>query len=379
MDVFSRISSKLTSIDWLLLSATLPLLAAGLITMNTFTSDNYFADRQFLWIILSIAVFFLFSFIDWRFLRRTAVVLLIYLLGIVLLLGLLLFTPVTHGVQSWINLGPISFQPADFFKIVLIITLAKYFSRRHMEIAHYRHILVSGFYALLPFTLVILQPDLGTGSIIFFIWLGMIAVSGVSKKHLLAVFALTLLSFAVAWFFLFAPYQKDRIFTFLDPLRDVRGAGYNAFQSTIAVGSGGLVGKGVGYGTQSRLEFLPEYETDFIFASFAEEWGFIGSLILFVLFAILIWRVLLTALRGATNFEVLFGVGVAIFLVSHFAVNVGMNIAILPVTGVTLPFLSYGGSHLLAGFAALGILMGMRRYSLAVHKDDSQKEYLGWA
>jgi rod shape determining protein RodA len=147
----------------------------------------------------------------------------------------------------------------------------------------------------------------------------------------------------------------------LHPLADIRGAGYNAYQSTIAIGSGEVTGKGVGLGTQSKLRFLPEYHTDFIFAAYAEEWGFVGVILLFGLYALVVTRVLLTALHGADNFVTLFGAGVGIMLVSHFLVHIGMNMGLLPVTGTTVPFMSYGGSHLLVEFAALGMLMGMRR------------------
>jgi rod shape determining protein RodA len=165
--------------------------------------------------------------------------------------------------------------------------------------------------------------------------------------------------------------------TFLHPLQDIQGTGYNAYQSTIAVGSGQVTGKGLGYGTQSRLSFLPEYQTDFIFAAFAEEWGFVGVIILFLLFGVVMWRIIINAMYGATNFEVLFGMGVAIMIMSHFVVHVGMNIGLLPVTGITIPFMSYGGSHLLVTFVALGVVMGMRRYARAAHKDLLQNEFLG--
>jgi rod shape determining protein RodA len=159
------------------------------------------------------------------------------------------------------------------------------------------------------------------------------------------------------------PYQKDRILSFLNPLKDPQGAGYNALQSMIAIGSGQTWGKGLGLGTQSRLKFLPEYRTDFVFAAFAEEWGFVGVLIVFFSFGILIWRILKNAYLGQANFERFFGMGVSIFLMSHFVLHVGMNIGILPITGLSMPFLSYGGSHLVTIFSGLGILMGMRRHS----------------
>ncbi len=345
--------------------------------MNSFTAESYFFGRQVLWILLSFAVFFGLSFFDFRFLRRSGAVAAIYFTLIVLLIILPLVAPETKGARSWFDLGPFAFQPADFMKLGLILILAKYFSRRHTEIANFRHIFISGLYALVPFGLILWQPDFGSAVILFLIWLGMILVSGVSKKHLLGVFGVALVSFVVAWFFLFAPYQKARIMTFIHPLADIRGTGYNAFQSMIAVGSGQVFGKGIGYGTQSRLRFLPEYETDFIFAAFAEEWGFVGVVGLFILYNIVIWRILKTALLGETNFETLFGVGIAIMLLSHFTINVGMNIGLLPVTGLTLPFVSYGGSHLLATFTSLGILMSMRRSSRAFHREDLKNEFLG--
>ena len=175
----------------------------------------------------------------------------------------------------------------------------------------------------------------------------------------------------------FKDYQKNRILNFIHPLTDIHGTGYNAYQSTIAVGSGEILGKGLGYGTQSRLKFLPEYQTDFIFAAFAEEWGFIGVLILFFLFGVVIWRTVLIARSGATNFEMLFGAGVAILLIVHFVINVGMNIQLLPVTGTTLPFVSYGGTHLITEFAGLGIMMGMRRYGRTIHKEIGKNEFIG--
>jgi rod shape determining protein RodA len=190
----------------------------------------------------------------------------------------------------------------------------------------------------------------------------MVLVSGISKKHLAVVFGAGATAFTFLWTFAFAPYQKDRILSFLHPLADISGAGYNAFQSVVAIGSGGILGKGVGYGTQSRLSFLPEFETDFIFAAFAEEWGLVGALILIALFGVLIWRIVRTARLSESNFETFFALGVASLILGQFVVHVGMNIGLLPVTGTTLPFASYGGSHLLTEFAALGILFGMRRY-----------------
>src|SRR3989338_5705274 len=255
--------------------------------------------------------------------------------------------------------------------------------------------------------------------IIFLIWFGMVLVAGIKFRHVAVVFLLGAITLTALWQYAFYDYQKTRIMTFMDPLSDIRGAGYNAYQSTVAVGSGEIFGKGIGYGTQSKLQFLPEYETDFIFAAYAEEWGLIGVLILFLTFAILIWRLLLHAVNGASNFEKLFATGVAIFLyaeewgligvlilfltfailiwrlllhavngasnfeklfatgvaiflLAHFFIHVGINIGLLPVTGTTIPFLSYGGSHLVTEFVAVGMVLAMRRYTpiKAEHNDD---------
>jgi rod shape determining protein RodA len=202
-------------------------------------------------------------------------------------------------------------------------------------------------------------------------------VSGISKKHLLLVFFIAVVAFGVLWFFIFQPYQKSRIINFIHPLTDIRGTGYNAYQSTIAVGSGQFFGKGIGYGTQSKLQFLPEYQTDFIFAAFAEEWGFAGVILLFALYGIIFWRILRISFRGGGNFEILFGVGLCILFLVHSIIHIGMNIGLLPVTGNTLPFMSYGGSHLLTEFLGLGILMGMRRGARTVHKDVASNEMVG--
>lgn len=374
-NIFSRFF--LRQIDWVLLAGIIPLLAAGLLTMNSFVGENIFFHKQFIWILISLSAFFLLSFVDFHFLRRTRVLVFFYLAAVFILLLLFAFGSVFQGARSWFSIGLLSFQPTAPIMLVLILVLAKYFSRRHIEIANIKHILISGLYALILFGLVLVQPDFGSAIIIFFIWLGMVLVAGISKKHLLIVFTIGTLAFFFLWFYAFAPYQKDRIMTFIHPLTDIHGAGYNAYQSTIAVGSGQLFGKGIGYGTQSKLQFLPEYQTDFIFAAFAEEWGFFGVLMLFGFFILVIWRILKIAERGESNFEILYGTGLAILFITHFTVHVGINIGLLPVTGTTIPFLSYGGSHLLTEFVGLGILMGMRQHSRGIHRHDTQNEIVG--
>jgi rod shape determining protein RodA len=368
------------TIDWLLVSFIVPIILAGLFTMRSFvpTEDaGSFFTKQVISTLISLAIFFIFSFVDFRFLKRTDILVALFLFFSGLLILLFVLGNVSHGAKSWFSFGSFSFQPVDVMKLALVLILAKYFSRRHVEIRNIKHIFISGFYALIPFILILLQPDFGSAMIIFLIWLGMVLVSGISKTHLLFVFLSGLLGFLMLWFFVFAPYQKARILNVINPLADIHGTGYNSMQSTIAIGSGQIFGKGLGFGTQSRLKFLPEPQTDFIFAAFSEEWGFLGSILILLLFGLIIWRILYIASVGLSNFEMLFGMGIAIYFMSHIFINIGMNLGLLPVTGIPLPFMSYGGSHLLTEFAGLGILMSMRRYARPAHRDDMKHEFLG--
>jgi rod shape determining protein RodA len=350
-------------IDWYLFVPALLISLAGLVTMNSFSAEDYFFSRQRIWIIISLVVFLCASAVDWRFLRRTSVVLPIFLGTVFALLLLFIIGHTAKGAERWFNLGFVAFQPSDLAKLAIISILAKYFSRRHIEIKVLRHIVVSGLYTLILFLPVFLQPDLSSAVVIFGIWLGMVLISGISKKHLAWVILLGLVTSAVMWTSVLAPYQKARITSFLHPLSDIRGAGYNAYQSTIAIGSGELIGKGIGQGSQSKLKFLPEYQTDFIFAAFTEEWGFVGAVALLALFLFLLIRIVENASKAPTNFEAFFSIGVAIFILLHVIIHVGMNSGVLPVTGITLPFMSYGGSHLLVEWLALGIISSMTRYS----------------
>lgn len=369
---------SMSKVDWILLAAIIPILAAGLITMHSFSGEDHFFSRQLVWIGIGLAIFYSVSFVDFRFLRRTEIIVVLYVAMCALLAFLLIIGNEVRGVQSWFSFGAFTVQPSDPAKLILVVLLAKYFSRRHVEIAYARHVLVSGLYALVLFLLVMFQPDFGSAIIIFLIWFGMVLVSGISKKHLLIVLSAALLAFSGLWFFGFQDYQRARILTFLHPYTDLAGSGYNAYQSTVAVGSGRWLGKGIGFGTQSRLKFLPEYETDFIFSAYAEEWGFVGVVLLFSLYGVVIARILRNAMQGISNFEILFGVGLTIYFMSHFLIHVGMNMGLLPVTGLVLPFMSYGGSHIVSEFLGLGILMGMRRYRRVVHRESIQKEFLGY-
>lgn len=361
-------------IDPILVFPALVIVLLGLVSMYSTDVRSVFFEKQVIWLSVSLVVFLAAQTIRYRFLRNTTVVLTIFIFSVSLLFATFVLGSVFKGAKSWIDLGLFAVQPAELAKLTLIIVLAKYFSRRHVEIAQIRHIIVSGLYAFTLFALVVLQPDFGSAMIIGNVWFFMVLSSGIPWRNLFGLLLLGIIAVTCMWFFVFAQYQKDRILTFLHPLRDTRGAGYNAQQSVIAVGSGELFGKGVGHGTQSKLKFLPEYETDFIFAAYAEEWGYVGVCMLLILFSVVIFRILHIASLGETNFESLFAVGTAALFVSEIIINIGMNIGIMPVTGVALPFMSYGGSHLLVEWTLLGILVGMRRYSRAGTKEDMQRE-----
>jgi rod shape determining protein RodA len=377
MSPLSLVKRKTSSVDWIAFFCAFALTALGLLTMNSFTGGDPLFVRQVVWLGIGTVVFFGASQIDWRLLRRSGVAASVFGILILPLIFLLGLGEAVKGARSWISLGGLGIEPIEFAKLALIILLAKYFSRRHIEIHNIRHIIVSGAYAFIVFVLVALQPDFGGAIIIFLIWFGMVFFSGISKKHVATVVLLGVTLFGMLWFFGFHDYQKKRIVNFINPAHDIRGSGYNAYQSMVAVGSGQLVGKGIGYGTQSKLRFLPEYQTDFIFAAFAEEWGFVGVLIVFALFGTLFWRIIQSAARGASNFETLFALGVLCYMAAHFCLHAGINMGLLPVTGTTIPFMSYGGTHVLAEFFALGILSGMNRYARAAHRDMLDREFSG--
>lgn len=363
--------------DWTLFVPALALSSVGILTMNTFGQGASLAPRQLLWLLIASCVYVVLSSLDMRFIRRMPVVMVLYALAMVLLVLLLVVAEPVMGARAWFSFGPVSFQPADLAKLALIMLLAKYLSRRHVEIGDFRHILVSGTYAAILTLLILVEPDMGNAIIFSVLWLGMMLVSGISKKHLAVLGGVALIAASLLWFGGLKEYQRTRIISFVNPAHDIHGAGYNAYQAKIAVGSGGLFGKGIGYGTQSKLRFLPEYQTDFIFAAFAEEWGFFGVLLLLSVYALLFARLAQIARASATNFDTFFTLGVLILLASHVAIHTGINLGLLPVTGTTIPFMSSGGSHLVLEFAALGIVASLARYGRGATRDMSANEYLG--
>ena len=326
--------------------------------------------KQFFWILLGIVVFLLFASIDYHIIARFAYPL--YGITIALLTMVLVVGKTISGAKRWISLGTISFQPSEIAKISLLLVFAKYLSDAHDHVGrglNLKTIIPPFCLLLLPMLLILKQPDLGTGLALSAIFFSMIFVLGF-RSHFLIYFALLSLMMVpfigqIVWGSL-KPYQKERIQTFLNPMEDPMGAGWHVIQSKIAIGSGGILGKGIGGGSQSQLKFLPESPTDFIFSVFAEEWGLVGVIVLLSLFMFLLWWGIDVAHRAKDSLGILLAVGVVGLISYNLLVNVGMAIGLLPVVGVPLPLLSYGGTAMITHLGLLGLLLSvkMRRFSL---------------
>jgi len=304
---------------------------------------------------------FVLSFLDWRIFRESShLVLILYFISLVGLIGLFFFAPAIRGVKSWYKIGAFSLDPIEFVKIILIIVLAKYFSTRHIEVYRIRHLFLSGFYVLLPSLLAFFQPDLGSVLILLAIWLGVLIVSGIKLRHFLFLTLCGLLIFVLAWTFILKDYQKERILSFVFPNIDPLGASWSQNQAKIAIGSGGLLGQGLAKGSQTHYGFLPEPQNDFIFSALAEETGLLGIFALFLLFSIIMWRIFKIMALSQSNFPRLFSTGFGIVLVAQIFIHIGMNLGILPIIGISLPFASYGGSGLVANLMGLGIILNIK-------------------
>jgi rod shape determining protein RodA len=364
------------NLDFYFIFGIVTLGVFGLLTMSSFEAGDQYFTKQLTWLILGLLVYVFMSSFEFSFLKDTKLVMIFYIATNFLLATTLVFGKLVKGSKAWLSLGSVSLQPADFAKLSLILLLAKYLSKRHIEIKYWRHIIVTLIYTAIPMGLTLLQPDFGSAIVIGFIWFAVVLFSGLSRKHFLTMLGIGIVTLIILWTSVFKPYQKDRILNFLDPLRDIRGSGYNVYQSQIAIGSGGLYGKGVGYGTQSRLSYLPEHETDFIFAGFAEEWGFVGIVSLIIIYLIIHFRIVYIAFRSQDNFFVFICVGVFAFIFIHTFINIAMNLGLFPVTGLPLPLMSYGGSHLLAELVALGLISSIGVSPVNIKRKISS-EFLG--
>ncbi|MDP3995400.1 MAG: rod shape-determining protein RodA [Patescibacteria group bacterium] len=349
----------LQRIDWWLLAASLALSGMGLLLIHSLASasDARFL-KQLVFLGLGIGVLFSFQLLDSHFWRNASIVL--YAAAVLLLAGLLIFGETTRGSRGWITLGSIGFQPSEFAKLAVILFLATTLERLRFDLARFPDVVAALAIVVLPAGLIAAQPDMGSAIILLAIGGGMVLATGLDRKKIGVLVLLSLCAAALAWFAVLAPYQKDRIRTFMDPQSDPLGSGYNVTQSVVAIGSGGLFGRGLGLGTQSQLNFLPEQETDFIFASTAEELGFLGASTILLLYAFLLWRLWRIMACERSMFSNFLALGVLLMFFSQAVVNIGMNLGLLPVTGVTLPLVSYGGSSLLASFAGIGIAFSSR-------------------
>jgi rod shape determining protein RodA len=313
--------------------------------------------RALMWSGLAIVVFTLATLFDYRWLKTLRWP--IWFANIGLLVLTLAIGSGVGGSSRWINLGPLSFQFSELAKILMIIVLAAYLGSREGRLDSLGSILGACLLMGPAWLLVMLQPDLGTSLVLLAILAGMLFMSGASLKWLVGKAVGVMAVIPVAWTYVLRDYQKDRILSFMSPSTDTQGAGWQVFQSQITVGSGGLLGTGLTNGAQTRGEFLPVQESDFVFAVLAQELGFIGALVVFVLYGALLWRILACAWSSRDPFGLLFGAGLASMLLFQLFVNVGMVIGLMPVTGIPLPFISNGGASLVTLALGLGIVQSI--------------------
>lgn len=339
---------NLKGINLPVMISSLLLISIGILVI--YSSSKELAIQQLIFTVAGLAIFFLVSKFELEAIKNLTTPLYLFIL-LVLLVTLILGIE-TRGSFRWITIGILNIQPSEFAKPILILFLAKYWSER---VPTWLNIFKSLLYCFPAVLLIFKQPDLGSALTLLAISFGMLFAVQISAKKMIILAAIVLLALPAGWFFLHG-YQRERISSFLAPQSDPLGRGYNLIQSTIAVGSGQFLGRGLGRGTQSRLQFLPEFRTDFIFASIAEEMGFIGSLLILSLYLFLLLYSLEAAGRIHNLFSLLVIIGVVSMILFQVVVNIGMNVGLLPITGITLPLISYGGSSLVATMWSLGML-----------------------
>lgn len=354
------------SFDWPLLISALLMTALGLTAIYSVDlsrgKELILFKKQLLAAGLGLALLITASLTHHSWFRAYAKY--FYFTAILLLVGVLIFGTTINGTRGWFVLAKFSFQPVEFTKLAIILVLAYviyHFGRRFdRPLFFFGTLIITG----LVIGLVLLQPDLGSAAIIGIIWFGLMLLVGVRWRYVVGLVGLGLLLAVLSWFFLLKPYQQDRLRTFINPERDALGAGYNITQATIAVGAGRVFGRGLGFGSQSQLRFLPEAQTDFIFSVIGEELGLAGATVLLILMFIAIWRLTVIIKRCNDDFSASVISGIAIMFFSQFVINVGANIGLLPITGVTLPFVSYGGTSLYINLLLIGIAESMvgKRY-----------------
>jgi len=342
----------------ILACSSMLLLMMGLIALYSFevvdgTESWKFFLRQGIFTLIALASAYFMFRLSYRALQLASTPL--YLLSACILLGVLIFGSTVRGTAGWIDFGVVSFQPVEVVKVVLIIFLASFFVVKRVKFGDVGRILVSFILVSVLVVLVLFQPDFGSAVILLAIWAGMLFVSDMKTRYVLLLIVMAIIGAFSSWFFL-ADYQKERVMATINPELDAQGSGYNVIQSMVAIGSGGVTGKGIGNGSQSQLLFLPERHTDFIFASIVESLGVVGAVCVLLLYGVLLHRIVVIALTAGDSFGFLAASGVFVMLLIQVVINVGMNMGVVPVTGIPLPLLSYGGSSLLATAIALGMV-----------------------
>lgn len=346
---------KNSRIDWLLLGSIFFLGVMSLVTLASLRMDFFW--RQLGWWGGATFILFLGLLIDWHWLRSQRW----FSRGLYILSGI--FIVLTYfqqgtirGTKSWLVIGGFQFEPVELMKLALILTLAAFFSKRHVAAWQGKNIFLSLLLVGIPCLLVAAHPDLGSAVVIGSIWLGFLLMSGIHIKRFFIGLITAFLGITLLWIFVLKPYQKDRITAFVFPERDPLGINYNVIQSKIAIGSAGLFGKGFKGGTQTQLNFLPEAETDFIFAAFVEEWGFFGGVLILSSYFVVLWRFSVIGSQASDNYAKFIVLGGTIVFSIQLIINVGSNLGLVPVTGITLPFFSYGGSSLLTATLLVSII-----------------------
>jgi rod shape determining protein RodA len=354
----------LSSIDGGLILSALLLAAIGLATVHSASSEmpvDYF-PRQAGWVAVGLVLMVISMSIDYHVLLDLSVVL--YVLGLASLVGVLVFGVEHGGAANWLKIGGFQFQPSEFAKIATGLFLARYLAGLNLKVLELQHIVIGASIVLLPMVLVAREPDMGGAAMYAPLMLGMLLVAGIRVRLLLTAAVIGLVLVTGIWTFGMKGYQRQRVLTFLAPETDPLGAGYQVRQSKIAVGSGELLGKGYMQGTQSQLRFLPARHTDFILSVLAEEWGFLGVAAVLGLYAVYITSATRIAIRARDRAGILLVVGLISITCFHVLYNSAMVVGFLPITGIPLPFLSYGGSFTMINFISVGIILGVdiRRY-----------------
>lgn len=360
--MLNKIILYLKNFDWMLFSAVLLLVCFGLAEIYSVALGQGGAGllnfkKQILFCFMGFFLLFFFAFFDYHNLKSFSNY--IYLFGVLVLLAVLFFGSTVRGTRGWFSFGEFGLQPVEFIKIVLILFLARYFSLAPLKTNPLKHFLITGGGVLVFVILILAQPDFGSSLILFALWLAMTFMVGFNRKYFVTIFFIMVFLASFAWFFYFKPYQKERIMTFINPSARSLDQGYNITQAIIAVGSGRIHGRGIGFGSQSQLKFLPESQTDFIFAVVSEELGFLGVILVLSLFALFFYRALANLRKINNDFGIFFILGAVGLIFIEMFINIGMNIGILPVVGIALPFLSYGGSAMLANLIIVGIIQSI--------------------